>query len=306
MSAKTKIKLFLGSLLTVLVFYYLFRKLGRSLNLNHLLTIKINWLLAAVSVFLQMFSNYLRAMGYTRGIDPNINRITALQIVSIGHGANMILPLNIGDGLRFAFFPSDYNALRRTKLVMIPALADFVVIITLSLLAVPFSGFRDHRLVRILWILFFICIIAIVLTLLVTYFVPRLRNYFNEFLNVGMLNMVFWVFLSWAALLLAIWIGLVACGFHWLPSLRLSFAVFAATNLVNLIPSSPGAVGLYEYGVIIGLAGLGIQQSTALSIGLVLHLFQYSAFLPMGLVLFIMAVSGKYGKTIRTMLRERF
>jgi uncharacterized membrane protein YbhN (UPF0104 family) len=306
MSAKTKIKLFFGFILTAVVFYYLFRKLGRSLDLNHLLAMKINWFLAAVSVSLQMFSNYLRAMGYTLGIDPNINRITALQIVSIGHGANMILPLNIGDGLRFAFFPSDYNALRRTKLVMIPALADFVVIIILSLLAVPFAGFKDHRLVRILWILFFICIVAIVLTLLITYFVPRLRNYFNDFLNLGLLNMLFWVFLSWVALLFATWVGLMACGFHWLPSLRLSFAVFAATNLVNLIPSSPGAVGLYEYGVIIGLSGLGIQQSTALSIGLVLHLFQYSAFLPMGIVLFIMAVSGKYGKTIRTMLRQRF
>lgn len=292
-------------MLTAFVVFYLVKRLG-VLSLNNLLTMKINWFLAALSIALQMFSNYLRAMGYTLGIDPNINRISALQIVSIGHGANMILPLNIGDGLRFAFFPSDYNAIRRTKLVVIPALADFVVIIAISLLAVPLAGFRDHRIVRTLWILFFVCIAAIVLTLLLLYFIPRLRNYFNEFLNVGMLHMLFWVFLSWVALLLGIWAGLVACGFHWLPSFRMSFAVFAAANIVNLIPSSPGAVGLFEYGVMIGLAELGVQQSTAFSTGVVLHLFQYSAFLPMGIVLFVMAVSGKYGKTIRGMLRQRF
>jgi Uncharacterised protein family (UPF0104). len=305
MLIKTKLKLIAGIIITALVVFYLFRTLG-GLNLNSLFHLNINWFLGFVSVALQMFSNYIRGLGYTRGIDPNINRISALQIVGIGHGANMILPLNIGDGFRFAFFPSDYSALRRTKLVMIPALADFVVIILLSLFAVPFSGFRDHNLVRTLWILFFLCIIAIIALLIVLYFVPRLRNYFNEFLNLGLLKMMFWVSFSWVLLLLATWVGLVACGFHWIPAFRMSFAVFAATNIVNLVPSSPGAIGLFEGGVIIGLSGLGIQQGTAFSVGLLLHLFQYAAFLPMGLVLFIMAISGKYGKTIRTMLRQKF
>lgn len=305
MLTKTKLKLILGIIITVFVVYYSFSTLG-GLNLNNLLDLNINWFLAIGSVVIQMFSNYIRGLGYTLGIDPNINRITALQIVGIGHGANMVLPLHIGDGLRFAFFPSDYSALRRTKLVIIPAFADFVAIMMLSLLAVPFSGFKDHKLVRTLWILFFLCIISIVLLLTVLYFVPRLRSYFNEFLNIGMLKMMLWVILSWVLLLFATWLGLVACGFRWGPSFRMSFAVFAATNIVNFIPASPGAVGLFEDGVIIGLAGLGIQQSSALSAGLLLHLLQYAAFLPMGIILFIVALNGKYGRTIRSMLRQKF
>lgn len=305
MSTKTKLKLIVGIVVTILIIDYTFRALGR-LDLNHLLDIKINWFLAFVSVVINIFSNYARSLGYTLGIDPNINRITAFQIVGIGHAANMVLPLHIGDGLRFAFFPGDYSPLRRTKLVIIPSLADFIAIIMLSLLAVPFSGFRDHRLVRALWILFLLCILFIVLSLAVIYFVPLFRSYFNEFLNVGMLKMMYWVILSWVLFLLATWLGLVACGFHLIPSLRMSFAVFAATNIVNLIPASPGAVGLFEYGVIIGLAGLGIGESAALSAGLLLHLIQYAALLPIGVVLFIVALRGKYGRTIRSLLRQKF
>lgn len=51
--------------------------------------------------------------------------MTALQIVGLGHAANMVLPFHVGEGLRAAFFPKGYSAMRRTKLLIIPAFADF-------------------------------------------------------------------------------------------------------------------------------------------------------------------------------------
>jgi uncharacterized membrane protein YbhN (UPF0104 family) len=85
----------------------------------------------------------------------------------------------------------------------------------------------------------------------------------------------------------------------------MSLAVFATTNLVGFIPASPGSVGLFEYGVIIGLAGLGIQQSVALPAGLLLHFIQYAALLPLGIVLSILAFHGKYGKAIIRKMHQK-
>lgn len=304
MATKTKFKLLIGIIITVLVVYYSFKTLG-GLDLSTVFNAKINWFLVFCSVAINIYSNYVRSLGYTLGIDPNINRLRALQIVGIGHAANMILPLHIGDGLRFAFFPDNYSAFRRTELVMIPAIADSIAIIVISLFAVPFSGFKEPMIVTILWISFFSCIALIALLLTVVSFVPRFRNYVHGYLTIGMLNMMLWVLFSYILLLLSIWMGLIAFGFGWGASLRMSLAVFATTNLIGFIPASPGSVGLFEYGVIIGLAGLGIQQSAALSAGLLLHFIQYAALLPLGVVLYILALHGKYGKALRNMLHQK-
>jgi uncharacterized membrane protein YbhN (UPF0104 family) len=300
MSKKTKLQLTLGFIITAIIVYFSIRALGR-LHPGVVFHSDINWTLAAVSTVVFMYANYIRGLAFTRGIDPNIDRWTAFQIMGIGHAANMVLPLHAGEGLRFAFFPGNYTTRRRTELLLVSAAADVVAIIMLSLLAVPFSGFKDLNLSKALWILAFLCIATGILFAAVIYFVPRLRNYAKSYMNLDTLKMLFWVILSWVLLLLSTWIGLVAFGFHIAESMRMSLAVFATTNIINFIPASPGAIGLFEYGTILGLGSLGISQPTALSAGLLLHLIQYIALLPMGTVLYIMALHGKYGDTIRNM-----
>ena len=85
----------------------------------------------------------------------------------------------------------------------------------------------------------------------------------------------------------------------------MSLAVFAATNIINFIPASPGAIGLFEYGVILGLGGLGIARDTALAVALLLHMIQYAALLPMGAVLYFQALHGKYGKALKEEWRKK-
>lgn len=300
MSHKTKLQLILGFIITAIIVYFSVRALGR-LHPGVVIHSDINWILAAVSIVVYVYANYIRGLAFTYGIDPNIDRLAAFQIMGIGHAANMVLPLHAGEGLRYAFFPSNYTTRRRTELLLISAAADVVAIIMLSLLAVPFSGFKDQQLSKALWILAFLCIAAGILLAVVVCFVPRLRSYAKGYMNLDTLKMMFWVFLSWALLLLSTWIGLVAFGFHMAESMRMSLAVFAATNIINFIPASPGAIGLFEYGTILGLGGLGISQTTSLSAGLLLHLIQYIALLPMGAVLYIMALHGKYGEALRNM-----
>ncbi|MDR3602047.1 MAG: lysylphosphatidylglycerol synthase domain-containing protein [Desulfosporosinus sp.] len=298
MPTKTKLKLLTGLVFTAVIVYYSMGAL-KSLHPGMLFHADINWVLAVVSVAIFMYANYIRGLAYSRGIDRDMDKMTAFQIVGIGHAANMVLPFHVGEGLRAAFFPSDYSALRRTNLLVIPAFADFIAIMILSIPAVPFAGFEDQNLLRALWILTFLCIAVCILFVTLIFFVARLRSYVSDYLNFGTVKMMFWVLLSWVLLLVSTWFGLVAFGFQAVASLRMSLAVFAATNIINFIPATPGAIGLFEYGTILGLGGLGIDQTTALSASLLLHLIQYAALLPLGIFLYIKALHGQYGGALR-------
>ncbi|KJR49430.1 hypothetical protein UF75_0270 [Desulfosporosinus sp. I2] len=297
MPTKTKLKLFIGIIITAVVVYYSIGAL-KGLHVGELFHVHINWGLALVSVAIFAYANYIRGLAYTRGIDRDMDRMTALQIVGIGHAANMVLPFHVGEGLRAAFFPRGYSAIKITNLLVIPAFADFAAIMILSIAAVPFAGFKDQNLLKALWILTFLCIAAFILFVILIFFLPRLRSYLSEYLNLDTVKMMYWVLLSWIILLVSTWIGLVAFGFPWVASIRMSLAVFAATNIINFIPATPGAIGLFEYGTILGLGGLGIDPTTALSASLLLHLIQYAALLPLGLFLYMKSLHGQYGEAL--------
>lgn len=298
----TKLKLISGMLITVVVIYYSIGAI-KDLHVEQVFSSNISWSLTIFSIAVYIYANYIRGLAYTRGIDRDMDRMTALQIVGLGHAANMVLPFHVGEGLRAAFFPASYNALRRTKLLIIPAFADFAAIMLVSIPAVPFAGFKDQNLLKALWILTFLCIAVFIVFGILIALLPRLRSYFNEYLNFDSVKMMAWVVLSWVLLLVSTWIGLVAFGFPWGASIRMSLAVFAATNIINFIPATPGAIGLFEYGTILGLGGLGIDQTTALTASLLLHLIQYAALLPLGIFLYIVALRGQYGETLSNMRR---
>ena len=304
MSKKTVLKLIVGLIVTVVVIYCSVRSLS-GLQLKTVLNLRINWGLAAISTFIYMYANYVRGLAYSWGIDPKMDHMTAFRIVGIGHAANMVLPLHIGEGLRYVFFPTSYSAGLRAKLLIIPAFADFLAIMILSVLAVPFAGFRDHAMMMAMWILSAVCIAVIVLSVAAVFFVRRLREYVKDYLNFSLVKMMFWVMLSWVMLLASTWIGLIALGYgDLIEVMRMSLAVFAATNIINFIPASPGSIGLFEYATILALKIFNINDSDALVASLFLHVIQYVALIPMGLILYFTALHGKYGAQFKGALRR--
>lgn len=304
MSTKTKLRLIFGGVLTAVIVYFSIRAL-RDLHPAELHEMHVNWVLVVLSILIFMFANYIRALAYTRGIDREIDRMTAFQIVGIGHAANMILPLRAGEGLRWVFFPHNYTARQRTEMLIVPALGDFVVIMVIALSAVPFAGFRNPLLLRALWILFFAFIGGCVLCVVLVALVPFLRRYVMGYMHPGMLRMMCWITLSWLLLLASMWVGLIAYGFGVWRSVRLALAAFAATNIISFIPASPGGIGLFEYGMILGLGGLGIGQGEAIASGLLLHFIQYAALLPLGGALYLIALHGQYGEDLRAMWHKK-
>ena len=88
----------------------------------------------------------------------------------------------------------------------------------------------------------------------------------------------------------------------WVAGLKLTLgqtmAVFILSAVGMALPSSPGAVGVFEAAVIFALNQLfHVDKETALAIGFLLHMIQ---FIPTTLIgLFVLAKSGLKLKNIR-------
>ena len=305
MSKKMKLQLAVGALVTAVVIYFSYRLLKKNdFHLNDLFRMKINWWLVLVSVGIYMYSNYIRGLAYSKGIAPDMDNMTSFEVIAIGHALNMVLPLHAGEGLRLAFFPAGYSVARRTKLAAITILGDGIVVVIVTALTVPIAHFTDKTLLKVMWILLFVCVGGMILAVALILFVPRVRAYVKEFLNISLLKMFMWVALSWIILIAAIWLGLVAFGFSLLGSIQMTLAVFVATNIINLIPAAPGGIGLYEAGTVIGLAGLGVEEKVAFNASLLLHLVQYMALLPLGAILYMKVMHGKYGDAVKNFRKK--
>ncbi|WP_029458284.1 lysylphosphatidylglycerol synthase transmembrane domain-containing protein [Solidesulfovibrio alcoholivorans] len=84
----------------------------------------------------------------------------------------------------------------------------------------------------------------------------------------------------------------------WVAKMQLSFghaaAVFVISSLGMAMPSSPGALGVFEAAVVFSLGLFGVDRSQALAAGLVLHMVQYIPVTLAGLL-----VLGKSGLSLR-------
>lgn len=283
---KKRLKIIGGIVVTVAAFYFFMMAIN-GLNPSDIMKANINWIVAALSAALFAFSTFIRALVYPYGIDKDMTIMEAWQIVALGNVSNMILPFRAGEGVRLAVFPKRYSAVERAKLVLIPGMADIAVILILSIAAVYIADFKNPPYVMVLKLAVYGYLAFCALVLIVLLTIPKTRLQVLSYFNHDTLRMLRWVILSWLAMLVSIWIGFVAFGYGPLRSIILTFGAFAGMNIACLIPSSPGNLGIFEYSVIVGLAGLGISEIPAKTAGLLLHLIQYAALLPLGAVLYI-------------------
>lgn len=94
-----------------------------------------------------------------------------------------------------------------------------------------------------------------------------------------------------------VWVFYASLGlmsFIWVAKLNLNIsqalAVFIISSVGMALPSSPGAIGVYEAAIVFGLNLFGIEKEQALAAALVLHMIQYIPVTLMGL--FILTKSG--------------
>lgn len=280
-----QIKIFGGIIITAAAFYFCLMALN-GLNPSDIMNTSINWVYAALSAIMFAFSTFIRSLVYPRGIDRDMTIMEAWQIVVIGNVSNMILPFRAGEGVRLAVFPKRYSAASRAKLAIIPGAADIGIILLLSIAAVYIADFKNPDYVVVLKLASYGFLAICALTIIILLIIPKTRGNVVALANRDTLRMFKWVALSWLTMLVSIWVGFISFGYGPFRSVILSFGAFAGMNIACLIPSSPGNIGIFEYSVIVGLSGLGIPEIPAKTAGLLLHLIQYAALLPLGALLY--------------------
>lgn len=285
-SLKKQIEIFGSIIVTVTAFYFCMTALN-GLDPLDLLSANINWCLACVSAIIFALASLIRSLVYPYGIDKDMTVMEAWQIVAIGNAANMLLPFHAGEGVRLAVFPKRYSAANRARLLLIPGVADMAFILLLSIAAVYIADFKSPNYVLILKIASYGFLACCALTLVILLSIPKTRPAVMSYFNRDTLQMLKWILLSWLAMMLSIWVGFIAFGYDPLRSVTLTFGAFAGMNIAGFIPSTPGNLGIFEWSVTVGLAGLGISEMPAKMAGLMLHVMQYAALLPLGIVMYI-------------------
>jgi uncharacterized protein (TIRG00374 family) len=104
-----------------------------------------------------------------------------------------------------------------------------------------------------------------------------------------MAGALFWTTAAWLTISLSTWF--VMEGFHLGLSFDAALLVVIATNLVQILPSSPSALGVFEAATVVALGAYGVADSEALSYALVLHALSTVGFLLVGVVLLREALS---------------
>ena len=87
---------------------------------------------------------------------------------------------------------------------------------------------------------------------------------------------------SWIPVALSTWLLMI--GFHLGLSPLAGLLVTIATALSFVLPSSPGAVGVFEAAALVGLKAYGIEKADALSFALVLHAVNFFPYVLAGLL----------------------
>jgi hypothetical protein len=87
---------------------------------------------------------------------------------------------------------------------------------------------------------------------------------------------------SWVPLALSTWVLMI--GFHLGLSLLAGLLVTIATGLSLVLPSSPGAVGVFEAAALVGLKAYGIDKADALSFAIVLHAVNFFPYVLAGAI----------------------
>ena len=82
--------------------------------------------------------------------------------------------------------------------------------------------------------------------------------------------------------MLAVSYWLVIVGFDLGPGFSAGLLIVVATNLAMIIPSSPGAVGIFEAATLVSLDAYGIGKSEGISYAIVLHALNLFPFIVVG------------------------
>lgn len=299
-------------LLVTLVFGYLavrhvnFREAEAALRRSDYLWTIPSLLTLALSVFLRAIRWRCLFAAASR---PRLGAITSAMLV--GYFFNAILPLRAGEAARVISLHQRTRTSRAetTGTIVIERVYDVVTLLLILFVALPW-------LPHVTWIraaAILSCVLAIALTaavVVLTVFGDRpvrwlthpfrgLRWVDPQRLERAALNLteglaglrhptvalsaLFWTVSAWLLTGLSFWFLML--GFHLHLTFGAGLLVAIATGLSMILPSSPGAIGVFEAAATLVLSAYHVAVSSAIAYAIVLHVLNLVPYLVAGLIL---------------------
>lgn len=285
---KKNISITIGWIITFLIIGCIAYKLDFSDFITHLKKVSYFDLLVLTGIYLIGF--VIRAVR-TKLMLPSLNFKQALGGIFLGYAANNILPARLGEVVRAQVIGKHSNISRSTTLsnILVERILDGVAIVALLFwgsFALTLPAWANKLKIAGL-IIFSIAILGLIiinlLNLKYKFKFPNnfVGNFIKNFLEGFKMSMkspmtfLLVIFISifiWTFEGLMFYYGLII--FNIPSSFHLACFILGTVNLAALIPSSPGAVGLFEGTAIKTLEIFGVNMSLAFAYGSVIHACQ--------------------------------
>lgn len=301
------VQLAVGIAITCLFLFLAYRNLG-DLNITRLLQYPVHYFYVLLAVFAFAFSQWFRALSWTRGLAPDVPLRKMFASVCIGNSSNMLLPFRMGEAVRIMTIgqvKKEYAVVGVNLIV--ERLLDVLILITLAVSVaffVPFEPAVEAKLhvIRNMMLLGLTGGGLIVFILLkfrtqvaassrMPVIVQKLFGVFDRVFVLQsplvIMRALIYLACSWGFVYLSTVFGLMAVGIYDSKAWIASLVVIVMTNLITLIPSAPGGIGIFQYACIYSLALFDVQAFQKAILSVLLHLIQYAALLPLGLYYFM-------------------
>lgn len=295
-----KRKLFILGILISFIFLYLSL---RGFNLRLVIeTIKrLNlWMLLAGSI-LFVISHLIRSYRWKAMLMhyKNISYVHSVGSFFIGIFGNNIFPGRLGDLWRAVIIKERENIPRSLALasLLVERILDGTAILLFAAIIVKIvqaPGWVDEA----IFYLGILLAVGVILLFIFTEIYEKHGKHRTTKLAEIMGNVAkgFEIMRNPLTLLVLSLLTLIAWGFEgasfyvFLKAFNLSFhpslpiAILFIINLVVSIPAAPGALGTFEYGIVLSLSLYGFEKSTALTVAIVIHALRYASGSLLGLV----------------------
>ncbi|MDD7472597.1 MAG: lysylphosphatidylglycerol synthase transmembrane domain-containing protein [Bdellovibrionota bacterium] len=285
---KKNISIVLGWIITILILVYIVSKLDFSQFLEHLK--KVSYFDLFVLTIIYLIGFVIRGVR-TKIMLPSLNFKQALGGIFLGYAANNVLPARLGEVLRAQVIGKHSNISRSTTLsnILVERILDGVAIVILLFwgsMALSLPSWAN----KLKYVGLAIFTVAILGLFLINFLNLKYKfkfpnnfpgNFLKNFLEGFRLSMktpktfIYVLFISifiWTFEALIFYYGLVI--FDLPKSFHLACFVLGTVNLAALVPSSPGAVGLFEGTAIKTLEIFGVSMPLALAYSSVVHACQ--------------------------------
>lgn len=299
---KKALEIIAGVLITVVILYFSFLALGK-IDFRTIKSLSINWVFVGLAVAAFVGSNYAKGAMYSFGIAKGMPLFDAVRFNSVGNAVNMVLPLKFGEGFKLSLFPKEYSVVARGKLFGLSMALDCVSIIFFAVLSILFSTFKKDVIGYNLDLKSLVILSSVIIGILgvggvgIGMLFKNTRKQIIELAKDHVWTALSFNLLSWGLLYLSKVFSLLALIGMFPPtqSIKLALLVTVTTNIAIIIPSTPGALGLFEFAVVIALMqspNVNIAEATAA--GIVIHVIQYIGLVPMGLYYYFKGLRKKY------------